>query len=83
MKQFIRNYIALIPFVLVLSVAIIVKLLQSPKEKKYCVKVIDERTYYTDSFRMYGDNLIFDADGKQMIVNTPYIITSELEKVPD
>jgi hypothetical protein len=32
---------------------------------------------------MYGNNLIFEADGKQVIVNTDYIITSELEKVPD
>jgi beta-lactam-binding protein with PASTA domain len=83
MKQFVKTYIVLIPFVLVLGAAVITKFVNSPKPKKYRINVMDGATYHADSFRMYGNNLIFEADGKQVIVNTDYIITSELEKVPD
>ena len=84
MKQFLIDYFLLIIIGMFIAYALIDNMINNvPKVHKYRIEIIDEGTYYTDSFRMYGNNLIFDADGKQVIVNTDYIITSDLEKVPD
>lgn len=50
---------------------------------KYQIRLMDGHVYSTNSFRMYGNNLIFDTEDEQVIINAQYVITSELEKVPD
>lgn len=84
MKQFLIDYFLLIIIGMFIAYALVDNMINNvPKVHKYRIEIIDEDIYYTDSFRMYGNNLIFEAEGKQVIVNTDYIITSELEKVPD
>lgn len=55
----------------------------SSTKYKYQIRLMDGHVYSTNSFRMYGNNLIFDTEDEQVIINAQYVITSELEKVPD